>query len=48
MRVCIQGGLHPGGWADPPPTSDTTEYGQRAGGTHPAGMHFCSIMYVYK
>ena len=24
-------------WADPPP-SDTMEYGQQAGGTHPTGM----------
>ena len=51
--VCQQGrglhlgGLHPGRgsasrgvWADPPP-SDTVEYGQRAGGTHPTGMHSC-------
>ena len=46
--ACIQGeedGLHPGwrgsasgwGWSDPP--SDTTGYGQRAGGMHPTGMH---------
>ena len=24
-----------------PPTSDTTEYGQRTGGTHPTGIHSC-------
>ena len=36
--------LHPGGsaskgvWQTPSP-SDTTGYGQRAGGTHPTGMH---------
>ena len=36
-RVCIQGV----GWADPHPPSDTTGYGQRAGGTHPTGMHSC-------
>ena len=35
-------GLHPGGsasggWVDP--LSDTTGYGQRAGGTHPTGIH---------
>ena len=24
-----------------PPQSDTTGYGQRAGGTHPSGMHSC-------
>ena len=49
VGVCIQGegDLHPrggvciqGGWADPPPL-DTTGYGQRAGGTHPTGMHSC-------
>ena len=40
-------GLHPGrgldpGWAEPPPSqSDTMGYGQRAGGTHPTGMHSC-------
>ena len=41
------GGLHPGrgsastgGWADRP-QSDTMGYGQRAGGTHPTGMHPC-------
>ena len=35
------GGLHPGvGLADPP---DTTGYGQRAGGTHPTGMHSCLV-----
>ena len=26
-------------WADNP--SDTTGYGQQAGGTHPTGMHTC-------
>ena len=31
------------GWADPPPPSDTTGYGQRAGGTHPIGMHSCNL-----
>ena len=51
--VCIRGGLHTGGsasrgvsiqggWADPPP-SDTTGYGQRAGGTQPTGMHSCYL-----
>ena len=42
------GGLHlrgrgvyiQGGWADP--SSHTMGYGQRAGGTHPTGMHSCS------
>ena len=28
-------------WADPPPPSDTMGYGQRAGGSHPNGMHSC-------
>ena len=32
--VCIHGSLHPG---------DTTGYGQRAGGTHPTGMHSCLV-----
>ena len=40
VGVCIQGSLHPGGWADPlRDTWDTTRYGQQAGGTHPTGMH---------
>ena len=36
------GGLPPGGgdWAYP--SSDTTGYGQRPGGTHPTGMYSCS------
>ena len=29
-------------WADTPP-SDTTEYGQRGGGTHPTGVHTSSF-----
>ena len=38
------GDLHPGGSASRgvgqnPPQSDTMAYGQRAGGTHPTGMH---------
>ena len=43
--VCIGGGLHPGGSPSVgrPPQSDTTGYGQRAGGTHPTGMHFCVL-----
>ena len=52
--ICIQGGLHPGGLhrggGDLHPgggvgqtPSDTTGYGQRAGGTHPTGMHSCSL-----
>ena len=40
--VCIQGGLHLWG-VGRPPQSDTTGYGQRAGGTHPTGMHFCVL-----
>ena len=40
------GGLHPGGWADPP--SDTMGYCQRAGGTHPTGMHpCCKLLKMY-
>ena len=50
--VCIGGGLHPGGpnpgggpasrgVGQTPPQLDTTRYGQRAGGTHPTGMHSC-------
>ena len=27
---------------NPPPPLDTTGYGQRAGGTHPTGMHSCT------
>ena len=45
--VCIQRGVCiQVGWADPtpPPPSDTTGYGQRAGGTHPTGMHSCQII----
>ena len=39
-----EGSLHPGGWANPPlHPSDTMGYGQRAGGTHPTGMHFCNL-----
>ena len=51
--ICIRGGglpggsLHPGGSASrmglgrPLPPSDTMGYSQRAGGTHPTGMHSC-------
>ena len=41
VGVCIQreGVCIRGGWADTPLT-DTTGYGQRAGGTHPTGMHY--------
>ena len=39
--VYIWGGsASTGGWADRP-QSDTMGYGQRAGGTHPTGMHPC-------
>ena len=40
-------GLHPWGGSassgvgQTPPPSDTTGYGQRAGGTHPTIMHSC-------
>ena len=37
--VCIQGG----GLGTPRP-SDTTGYGQRAGGTHPTGIHSCFVV----
>ena len=48
--VCIRGDLHLGrgsaqgghasmGVGQTPPQSDTMVYGQRAGGTHPNGMH---------
>ena len=37
------GGLHPGGAQTPPPPSNTTGYGQRAGSTHPTGMHSCLL-----
>ena len=49
------GGLHPGGSAsggvhpegvDRPPQGDTTGYGQRAGGTHPTGMHSCFSLFA--
>ena len=39
--VCVAGGVHSMGGmhATPSPPADTTGYGQRAGGTHPTGMH---------
>ena len=45
--VCLstrgEGVLHPRGLGrHPSPQSDTTGYGQRAGGTHATGMHSCS------
>ena len=41
------GGLHTGvGVGQTPPPLDTMGYGQRAGGTHPTGMHFC-VYYIY-
>ena len=33
------------GWAEPP-LDGTTGYGQRAGSTHPTGMHSCSSKVV--
>ena len=43
QAVCIgEGGLHPGG-SGQTPSSDTTGYSQRAGGTHPTGMYSCHI-----
>ena len=44
-EVCIQGSLHPGGGGQNPP-SDPIEYGQRAGATHPNGMHSCTNFYL--
>ena len=56
-EVWLREGLHPGGSASrgllgrPPSSSDTTEYGQHAVGTHPTGMHSCletvPVLYVY-
>ena len=40
-------GLHRGDRADPTQL-DTTGYGQRAGGTHPTGMHSCLDCIVTK
>ena len=36
--VCIRGS-----WGRPLTPSDTTGHGQRAGGTHPTGMHYCFV-----
>ena len=33
-----------GGEVARPPSSDTTGYGQRVGGTHPTGTHSCYFM----
>ena len=30
-------------WGRPLTPSDTTGHGQRAGGTHPTGMHYCFV-----
>ena len=43
VGVCIQGGSASRGGR--PSQSDTMEYGQRAGGTHPTGMH--SFFYIF-
>ena len=49
MGVCVQGegvrfqGRELGRPPWPPDTWDTTGYGQRAGGTHPTGMHSCAF-----
>ena len=37
---------HPPPEADPPPRKQTPAYGQRAAGTHPAGMHSCLLMRI--
>ena len=42
VSFCSRGGGG-GGWQTP--LSDTTGYGQQAGGTHPTGMHSCSDMF---
>ena len=34
----------PPGADTPPPPEQTTAYGQRAAGTHPTGMHSCSLI----
>ena len=39
--ILFRGGLHSEGGRTIPPPSDTMGYGQRAGGTHPTGMHSC-------
>ena len=38
-----RGGLQPEGVGQTPPPN-TTGYGQRAGGTHPTGMHSCWVI----
>ena len=54
VSVCPQGGCIRGSgvwgcvwqghaWQGGMPPADTMRYGQRAGGTHPTGMHSCSV-----
>ena len=45
-RAASRGACIQGGWAEPPPPSDPMEYGQRAGSTHPTGMHSCTNFYL--
>ena len=39
-------GRHPTRRTPPPADSNTTGYGQQAGGTHPTGMHTCFKVYL--
>ena len=53
MRFCIQGvgGLHRGGGVGKTPywiLQDTTGYSQRAGNSHPIGIHSCFKIFVLK
>ena len=48
LEVCIREGVYlrwsaSKGISQTPPPPDTTGYGQRAGGTHPTGIHSCCI-----
>ena len=38
------GGLHPGGWTDPPRYMG---YGQQVGSMHPTGMHSCCLCFPH-
>ena len=42
--VCIQVGLPPGGWTDPPRYMG---YGQQVGSMHPTGMHSCCLCFPH-
>ena len=48
VSASVHAGIHPPPWEQTPPGADppgkqTAAYGQRAGGTHPTGMHSCFI-----